>query len=251
MRTPLLLFSFALLLHAEAQINLGSMMPKGSGAGVTVEDDNDPFVPNSFVGSFRMESHMYKNDVEEKGSPVTMRYWATAEQTLIKTELPDQKGDEMRMLTDLKGKWQYMLLTDAKGKKTAIKTRKKKITVKDDAKRPETKVTVTDQTKVIDGHNCVQMIAENEQGTWIGWVAKDIPAPFADMARNVKTGDPGLTRRMAEIQGFPLEFQWVEANGKERMVTYVLDVQMSPPAESLFSLDGYEVTEMPSMTIGQ
>jgi GLPGLI family protein len=251
MRTPLLLLSFTVLFNTEAQINLGSMMPKGSGAGMTVEDDTDPFVPNSFIGSFRMENHMYKNDVEEKNSPVTMRYWATAEQTLIKTELPEQNGDEMRMLTDLKGKWQYMLLTDTKGKKTAIKTKKKKITVKEDAKHPETKVTVTEETKVIDGHTCVQMIAENEKGTWIGWVAKDMPAPFSDMARNVKTGDPALTKRMAEMQGFPLEFQWVDANGKDRMVCYMRDVLLTPPAESLFSLDGYEVTEMPSMTIGQ
>jgi hypothetical protein len=56
---------------------------------------------------------------------------------------------------------------------------------------------------------------------------------------------------MAEMQGFPLEFQWVDANGKDRMVCYMRDVLLTPPAESLFSLDGYEVTEMPSMTIGQ
>lgn len=251
MRIPLLLLAFTTIITANAQVNLGSMMPKGSGAGMTVEDDTDPFVPNSFIGSFRMENHMFKNDVEEKNSPVTMRYWATAEQTLIKTEVPEQQGDEMRMLTDLKGKWQYMLLTDTKGKKTAIKTKKKKITVKDEGKRPEPKVTMTEETKVIEGHTCNQIIVENEKGTWIGWVAKDIPAPFADMARNIKTGDPALTKRMAEMQGFPLEFQWVDANGKDRMVCYMRDVLLTPPAESLFSLDGYEVTEMPSMTIGQ
>ncbi|MCC7502897.1 MAG: DUF4412 domain-containing protein [Flavobacteriales bacterium] len=251
MRTPLLSLALVASLLATAQINLGSMMPKGSGAGMSVEDDNDPFVPNSFVGSFRMESHMYKNDVEEKNSPVTMRYWSTAEQTLIKTELPDQKGDEMRMLTDLKGKWQYMLLTDTKGKKTAIKSKKKKVTVKEDPARVEPKVTMTDETKVIEGHTCQQIIVESEKGTWIGWVAKDMPAPFTDMSRNVKTGDPGLTQRMAQIQGFPLEFQWVDANGKDRMVCYMLDVQLTPPTESLFSLDGYEVTEMPSMSFGQ
>jgi hypothetical protein len=71
------------------------------------------------------------------------------------------------------------------------------------------------------------------------------------MARNVKTGDPGLTKRMGEMQGFPLEFQWVDVNGKDRMVCYMRDVLLTPPAESLFSLDGYEVTEMPSMTFGQ
>ena len=41
--------------------------------------------------------------------------------TLIKTEMPEQKDQDMRMMTDLKGKWQYMLMTDDKGGKTAMK----------------------------------------------------------------------------------------------------------------------------------
>ena len=251
MRTILLLIALSALLATQAQVNLGSMMPSGSGAGMTVEDDTDPFVPNTFIGSYRMESHIYKKDVEEKNSPVTMRYWATAERTLIKTKLPDQQGDEMRMLTDLKGKWQYMLLTDSKGKRTAIKTKKKKITMKEDTDRVEPKVTMTGETKVIDGHTCQQMIVENVEGTWTGWVAKDMPAPFGDMMRNVKTGDLGMNKRMSEMQGFPLEFEWADANGKDRLVCYMKDVVVGTVDESVFSLDGYEVTEMPSMSFGQ
>ncbi|MBL0036597.1 MAG: hypothetical protein IPP26_12750 [Flavobacteriales bacterium] len=111
-----------------AQVNIGNMMPKpGSSKGVSVEDDKSPFVPNSFIGSFRMENHMFSKGVEEKNSPTTMRYWSSAEMTMTKMEMPDAKGQDMRMLTDLKGKWQYMMMVDEKGKKTAMKSKKKTI----------------------------------------------------------------------------------------------------------------------------
>jgi GLPGLI family protein len=244
-----LLLTLALVatLTATAQINIGNMVPKaGGGQNVSVEDDKSPFVPNSFIGSFRMENHLFKNGKEEKNSPTTLRYWSSAEMTLMKTELPDNKGQDMKMLTDLIGKWQYMLMTDDKGRRTAMKSRKKNIVVKDDGKHPEPEVKVTDETKVIDGHTCVKVVSTSTDGTWTGWVAKDLPAPFGDMLRNVKTGDPGMSKRMSELQGFPLEFEWVDANGKDTMHCYIKDVVVGTVDESVFSLDGYEVTEMPS-----
>ena len=252
MRTPLLLLALTTINVLTAQVNIGGMMPKpGSSKGVSVEDDNDPFVPNTFIGSFRMENHLFKNGEEEKDSPTNMRYWSTPERTMTKVEMPDAKGQDMRMLTDLKGKWQYMMMVDEKGKKTAMKSKKKKITMRDDGKKPAPEVTVTDETKVIDGHTCTKVIVKSTDGTWTGWVAKDMPAPFQDMMRNVKTGDPGMTKRMSEVQGFPLEFEWADANGKDRMVCYMKDVVIGAVDESVFSLDGYEVTEMPSMSFGQ
>lgn len=246
MRAPLLSLALAASLAATAQINIGTLIPKpGGGQNVSVEDDKSPFVPNSFIGSFRMENHLFKNGKEEKNSPTNLRYWSSAEMTLMKTELPDQKGQDMKMLTDLKGKWQYMLMVDDKGNKTAMKTKKKTIVVKDDGKGAAPEVKVTDETKVIDGHTCVKVISTSAEGTWTGWVAKDMPAPFGDMLRNVKTGDPAMTQRMSELQGFPLEFEWADANGKDTMRCYIMDVVIGKVDESVFSLDGYEVTEMP------
>jgi len=254
MRTPLLLLGFAALITAQAQINIGNMMPKSATGGkdVSVEDDTSPFVPNSFIGSFRMENHLFSKGVEEKNSPTNMRYWSSAEMTLTKMELPDAKeSEEMRILTDLKGKWQYMLMVDEKGTKTAMKTKKKTIVVKDDGKDAAPEVTVTEETKVIDGHTCTKVIVKSTDGSWTGWVAKDLPAPFGDMMRNVKTGDPGMSKRMSELQGFPLEFEWADANGKDSMKCYMKDVVVGKVDESVFSIEGYEVTEMPSMSFGQ
>ena len=88
----------------------------GDQGKVKIEDDTDPYVPNSFIGSFRMEMHHFQNGTEEKSSPTTMRYWSKADMTVTKEELPDAKGRDMRMMTDLKNKWQYALVEDDKGK---------------------------------------------------------------------------------------------------------------------------------------
>ncbi|MBK8614303.1 MAG: hypothetical protein IPN85_12675 [Flavobacteriales bacterium] len=93
MRATLLLLALTTINVLTAQVNIGGMMPKpGSSKGVSVEDDNDPFVPNTFIGSFRMENHLFKNGEEEKDSPTNMRYWSTPERTMTKVEMPDAKG---------------------------------------------------------------------------------------------------------------------------------------------------------------
>lgn len=243
MRASLLLPALLTSMLTTAQIDIPGVM---AGEVVQVEEDKSPFVPNTFIGSFRMESHLFKNGREEKNSPTNMRYWSSAEKTLVKTEMPNSKGQDMKLLTDLKGKWQYMLITDDKGNKTAMKSRKKNIVVKDDGKHPAPEVKVTDETRVIDGHTCVKVVSTNAEGTWTGWVAKDLSSPFGDMLRNVKAGDPAMSRRMSELEGMTLEFEWADANGRDTMHCHIKDVVVGKVDEAVFSLEGYQVTEMPS-----
>ena len=241
---PTLLATAVLSTTASAQIDMNAIMGQ---QGMKAEDDNDPFVPNAFVGSFRMEVHHYTGTEENKGSPTNMHYWSNTDMTVVKTEMPDSKTQDVKMLTDLKGKWQYMLMTDEKGGKTAMKSRKKKITVEQkpgSGKEPE--VTITDETRTIEGHVCRKVIVKSEDGTWTGWVAEDVPTPFADMARHVKTGDPRMMDRMTALKGCALEFEWVDANGKDRTVCYVRDLAVGKVDPAVFSLDGYEVMEMPA-----
>jgi hypothetical protein len=151
----------------------------------------------------------------------------------------------MRMMTDLKNKWQYMLMTDKEGKKTAMKTRKQKISM-DEKKTADPNVMKTSETKTIEGHTCTKVIVKSQDGVWTGWVAEDVKAPFEDMARNLKQGNERLAERMGKMTGFPLEFEWVSADGKDKTVTYIRDLQYGKVDASVFSLDGYEVTEMPA-----
>ena len=222
---------------------------KGSGVeDMKVEDDNDPFTPNEFVGSFRMEMHQFVKDVEAKDSPTNMRYWSSPDMTMIGISPEGSKGSDMKMLTDLKGKWSYILMTDDKGKKTAMKSRKKKVTFKTTEDDENVKFTVTNETKVIEGYTCTKVIGTTEDGTWTGWVAKDITVLFGDIANNMNRSAMQKKKQdWGGIQGFPLEYETVDKNGKDRMVVYVKDLQIGAVDPSVFSISDYKVMEIPGM----
>lgn len=240
--------SIALVASAatSAQIDISKIM---AGQGMKMEDDKSPFVPNSFVGSFRMEMHMYRNGVEEKHSPTNMRYWSSTDMTLYQMVVPEGgKGQDMKVLTDLKGKWQYMLVSDEKGRRTAMKSRKQAVTMegRTDAQMPE--ITVTNETRTIDGHVCTKVVARSTEGTWTGWVAKDVQAPFEDMARSIKQGGNRMAQVHNEVGGMPLEYEFLNAAGDEKLQCFFKDLKVGAPDAALFSLEGYQVTEMPSFS---
>lgn len=248
---------FALPLSAQTDIQqkmLERMQKNKSGneakaPEVKVEDDNDPFIPNQFTGSFRMEMHQYKNGKEEKGSPVNMQYWSSPEMTLVEMAPDGKKQGTVRMLTDLKGKWNYMLMTDEKGEKTGMKSRKKKITVSGADEEDNTKFTVTNETKVIEGHTCNKVIGTNDDGTWTAWIAKDIDVPFTDMSRslagNNARGKKATYPASKELHGFPLEMESLSADGKDRTVIHVRELKLGPVDPKVFSIEGYQMMEMP------
>lgn len=233
-----------------AQVDINKMIQDGmqqSGQGkAQIEDDTDPFVPNTFVGSFRMEMHSYKGEEELKSSPMDLHYWSSKTMTLVQTTGESIKQD-VKMLTDLEGKWQYILMTDAKGTMTAMKSPKKKIKMDEDLARNVPDVQVTDETKVIDGHRCSKVISKDDKGVWTGWVTKEIEAPFADMMRQVQQpGQSDHSEVLTGAYGMPLEYKWVDADGKDRILCYIHDLKIGEVDEKLFSLEGYEVIEMPS-----
>ncbi len=233
-----------------AQVDINKMIQDGmqqSGQGqVQIEDDTAPFAPNAFVGSFRMEMHSFKGEEELKSSPIDMHYWSSKTMTLVQTTGGSIK-QEVKMLTDLEGKWQYMLMSDASGKMTAMKSPKKKIKMDEDLARNVPDVQVTEEKKVIDGHTCSKVISKDDKGVWTGWVTKEIEAPFADMMRQVQQpGQSDHSEVLTGAYGMPLEYEWVDANGKDRMVYYIRDLKVGEVDVKLFSLEGYEVMEMPS-----
>lgn len=247
---PCIALSLSTPASLSAQVDINKMIQERmeeSGQGkAKIEDDTDPFVPNMFSGSFRMEMHSYQGEAEQQNSPMDMHYWSIPEMTLVKTTAPNIKLD-VKMLTDLKGKWQYLLMTDDKGTLSAMKSPKKKIKMDEDLARNVPDVQVTDETKTIDGHLCNKVTSKSEKGLWTGWVTKEIDAPFADMMRQVHyQGQTDHSEVLTGAYGMPLEYEWVDANGKDRMVCYIRDLRIGEVDQKLFSLEGYEVMEMPS-----
>ena len=253
MRTPITLLVLLAFLNASAQADLNQMiqerMQQQGMGGMRMEDDNDPFVPNTFVGSFRMEMHNYKGAVEQQHSPMNMRFWSTTDMTLVQMQMPAQQAQQMKMLTDHKGKWTYMLMTDEKGAKRAMKSKKKKVVMTSEPTTPkkEPVITVTKETKVIDGQTCTKVIAVSEDGTWTGWVARTVESPFGDLLRSMQQRGADSHMTVAKsVQGMPLEYEWIDAKTKDRLVCHIRELQHGKVDASAFSLVGYEVMEMPS-----
>lgn len=245
-----LLFSTTVLTASllSAQVDMSKILQGQMGqGGAQVEVDDSPFEPNTFIGSFRMEIHSYKGEKEEKGSPMSMRYTSAEDKTLMDLGQPDMK-EQMKMLYDLKEKFQYMLMTDDKGKKMAMKSPLMKVTVESPEEKNVPDMQMTDETKMIEGHLCQKMVGTTEDGTFVGWMAKDMNYPFAEMMKRVRQkGQNDHSSTFTGMYGFPLEYEWTDKSGKERVVCYIRDLKMGSVDAAAFSLKGYEVMEMPMM----
>lgn len=224
---------------------------------VKVEADDTPFTPNTFIGSFRMVVHTYTKGKEDKDSPMELSFWSSADKTLMQASDPQAKsGGDVKMLTDHKGKWTYMLVTDERGSKTGMKMPKQKITVLDDDEDEGdgAKINVTSETRMIEGHSCTKVIVTDEDGVTTAWVAQDLGVSFADLfGAQMNQGNMRGKKPTPEgFDGFPLEFETVSHDGKERSKGSIHDLQIGKVDGSVFSTDGYEIMELPiGMPMGE
>ncbi|MGV3638383.1 MAG: DUF4412 domain-containing protein [Flavobacteriales bacterium] len=242
----------ALLLCApvRAQVDLNAILQQ-QGGGVQLVPDTDPFTPNSFIGSFTMEMHLFENGKEQQHSPVHTTIHSSAEKIAIEGRSSGAK-EKMRMIIDQKEKWQYMLVDDGADTRMAMKTRKMKVVNDAPDAHIAADVQMTDETRTIDGHVCKKMIAKDSDGTWVGWMAQDIDVPFHSFMSNVtNTGGDIHDDALVGVHGFPLEYEWTSADGKERVQCTIRDLKMGTVDEQAFSLAGYQVMELPTLPQGR
>lgn len=239
MRTLLNTLAFLTLFNANAQSILNAL------GGLKVEEDNSPFVPNEFIGSFVLEQHFYKNGEERNYSPKTLRYWGSEDKTLFYSVEKEDKHDEMRILTDLRAKYTYTMRTDKEGRKTALKMHKKTMSMKEDKGSAPPEVKLTAETKTILGHTCVKVIYTDKKGTSISWMAQDVPAPLGDLTRGLGSGNATMQETVRSFKGFALESEFIDADGKNRSTNLVKELNVGSVDQAVFSLEGYEIQELP------
>lgn len=246
-RTALLTVALhGLLPLAHAQVDINALLQQ-HGSEVRLVPDTDPYAPNSFVGSFTTEMHFFDGQTEAKESPMNLSIHSSPEKLLIRTAMPGVQ-EEMRILIDQKNKFQYILMDAGKGGRMAMKAPKMKVVGDETETKKAADVQVTDEKKTIDGHVCKKMIAKTEDGTWTGWLAQDIDVPFHSFMRDAQhTGADLHADALKGVQGFPLEYEFVSSDGKERVQCFISDLKLGAPEEKVFSLDGYQVMELPAM----
>ncbi len=209
---------------------------------------------DGFVGSFDMQIHTYKKDKEEKDSPVTVRFWSKEDQLVMQPLMKGPDAQDVRMITDMKKDEMYTLITDASGKKMAMKMPRPKV---DPAQAGEgeddMEKTKTNETRTIEGHTVRKYVGRDEDGSWTAWVAEDLKAPFEQFSRALGGGATGKKQPKGPAtlaDGMPLETTWEAHDGREKMVMYMKNLKVGSVDEKAFDMSGYEVMELPGMMGG-
>ena len=128
-----------------------------------------------------------------------------------------------------------MLMSGMMGQ-TAIKSNSNE-TAKDTVlnKKPNVDVTLTNETKVIEGYNCKKALITDEEGTVSTfWYTDEISA--------AKKGQSYLSE---DIPGFPMQFEMNKSGMKMTMTVTKVDTKLSGKTSDLFNMtipEGY--TEM-------
>lgn len=248
MRIPTLIAICSLLIPASYGQSFKDMMKSATGGGskVTIEEDNSPFKPLDFTGSFTWEIHSSKNDVPEKNSPTFLHMGFDAEHMAWKPEVKDSK-EEMHLVFDLKNKVNYTLMTDKKGKRTGIKMKAKRIVVSDvDDDKEATQVVRTDETRTIEGHTCRKYTFKDNDGHGEAWIAEDIKFNvFEAMGHMVGARADGWQK--APYRGMVMESTWHSTDGKEKVVVQVRNLVVGKVDPTLFSTAGYEMQDMTNL----
>lgn len=254
MKKFLLLLSAALIHPASQAQTLQEMMEQASDAAqkkgesrVRVEENLDPLPPLGFTGSMRMEVRSYINGSEQKDSPARIDL-AFDNDRMAMAPVPTATGEEVRVIMDLTNRHNTTLMTDASGKRTAVKMRLMKFSMKDGAgSSDDVRIEETGNTKVIQGYTCHQVRYSSPDGAGEAWIARDVRFDLMDAFARITGGRNLQGWQRGRPDGLVLESDWTSANGKERHVMTIQDLVVGNVDESRFSAAGYEVQDLTSM----
>lgn len=126
-----------------------------------------------------------------------------------------------------------LMLISMMGQKVAVKMSKEDLETEKE-KTPETKTTITKETKTIAGYKCTKAIVKSDDGNEVTvWFTEEIPALGG---ANNKTG--------ADIPGFPMEYT-IDGGNEMVMTMSVSKVEKTKVADSEFEIpEGYEEMTM-------
>lgn len=249
--TPLLL----LLLFAsvtqgqsiEEMIQRAAQQQAG-GTRVAFEENKDPFVPLTFTGTMTMEVRTSKGGEPDREGPTTMRMAFSPERMAMAPGSTKDK-EEVRMVYDLKNKVTYTLMTDAKGKRTGMKTKMMKVVVEgqEDTPAKEPSMTRTGETKQILGHTCRKFLYEDENGKGEAWIAEQLGFDMMAAMRQMVGDKRAQGWQKTKFEGMLMENAWTSADGRERVTMAVTHLEVGNVNEGLLGTDGYDIQDLSNM----
>lgn len=204
-----------------------------------------------FLSVFTVNAQDFSFDMEMTGAkmkePMLMKFYSSGTKMVIKPQIAGAGG--MSVLLDEATKKQYLMMDNA-GQKMAMVMNYTDQMNKATETATETKVTVTNETKTIDGYKCKKIIAESAESKSDIWLTEDFGMNYADLYKimsasgNGPQGKQNQLPAMKDVKGFPVE---MVVNYKAKQETVNIRIKNISKAEispSMFSLEGYQMMDM-------
>ncbi|MDX2282689.1 MAG: hypothetical protein NW241_00945 [Bacteroidia bacterium] len=253
-----------------AQDSAGVKVQSRPDGGVSVETQDSkiilsedksapsPVLPSNFQGSFTMEFNSYKNGKLDKDNPIIVQYHVD-EYRFAMVPQPASDGASSIIIYDRQKRTMTTKSVDSKGKKTATVMNIPRFMLTVDAKgSPDaapasngTTVKATGRTKTIEGFLCKEWIADGPESSTTMWITTDWAFNYATVFDFVKVWDAqsGMTTGASnqyQVSGSWLEMHTQSKKEDSKTDNFIKNIRRMHDA-SVFSLDGYEVSDMTNM----
>lgn len=195
--------------------------------------------------SFNMEMTSAKQK-----EPMVMKVLSKGTKVAIQPQMPENQG-KMSIIVDQTKKKQYMLM-DANGQKMAMVMDMTEVDkAAEQAKDP--KITITNETKVIDNHKCTKVVTETDENICDMWLTQDVGLSYLDLYKMISpgsgphggggTGIPALKN----VKGFPVQMVIKDKKKDETVTINFRNISKANVDEKTFSMEGYQMMDMGNM----
>jgi hypothetical protein len=197
-----------------------------------------------FTGSFSIT--LTGDKVKE---PVEMNYYVKP--SMIAMEMPSMKEKGFVKTIINKDAHDITTCMDNKGNKMAMR---QKMSDKDYGPKSDesVKITKTGETKTIDGYKCEKVIVESDQATSECWMTTDVKVSMQDImgamaSRNAKQYQQKMPQGYDKLEGVSIETATTNKKSGEKSNVKVHDIKIGKVDDAMFSIEGYQMMEMPPM----
>lgn len=236
----------------------GEVVIDSDGENVIVsveEDDSEPVEvePVEQTGRWTMEVSEYKKGKLKKDMPARITYHIDTYKFASEIHAANEDVDEVISIYDRRDR-KVTMKSVKDGEKTAFITKMPRIKVgvsKKAVQEGEFTVKPTGQSKSIEGYLCKEYKIDSSDEITYAWITEELIFDIRAMNDLVQVKDQnGMMTdysNVYNITGFMLEAH-TEIKGKdETRDFFVRDIHVGDVDPEIFSLDGYEITDMSSM----
>ncbi|MEP7168074.1 MAG: DUF4412 domain-containing protein [Bacteroidota bacterium] len=202
----------------------------------------------SFEGSYLM--HI---ETAQKKSIAEMQISIKGDKSCMEMITAPNEG-KFRTIFDKKEKTMTILVDKDGTNKMAMVRKMPDATEYSGKEGKEPQITVTTETKKIEGYTCKKVIAESDESTTEMWVTDELGLTYSDMFGMMSSarGPASNVQNYKDVKGMPLEMNIKSKNKPDGDTVITLkNIKKGDMDASLFDTTGYQVMDMSKMGGGR